>query len=154
MKILKCSTWNIQKNASKKSSTWNKKVFNLSLYDAANQYDESQFVARNIKRLIFEEGYRFKDILVITRDMELYNGIIDIVFDNYDIPYFMDLKEKIDSRPLMNTVLTAFDIIIKRYKSEDIFKYLKNGLAGLSIEEIGILENYVLMHLHLICLKC
>lgn len=118
---------------------------NVFLYNASNQYDESQFVARSIKKLIFEHGYRYRDITVITRNIEDYSGIIDIIFNNYEIPYFIDIREKIDSRPIMNTVLTAFDIVIKNYQSEDIFKYLKNGLINIEIDEIAQLENYVLM---------
>lgn len=120
-------------------------IKDIIIYNAANQYDESRFVASRIKQIVYEKGYRYKDIAVVTRNIEIYSGIIDIIFDEYEIPYFIDIREKIDSKPIMNTVIMMLEIVVKNYRSDDIFKYLKNGLAGLKADEIAVIENYVLM---------
>lgn len=120
-------------------------IKDIIIYNAANQYDESRFVASKIKQIVYENGYRYKDIAVIARDIDIYSGIIDIIFDEYEIPYFIDVSEKIDSKPIMNTVIIMLEIVVKNYRSDDIFKYLKNGLAGLKADEIAVIENYVLM---------
>lgn len=118
---------------------------NIVVYNATDMYDESNYIAVTIKRLVMEEGYRYRDFVVIARNSEQYCGIIDTIFEKYDIPYFMDRPQVIDSKPLMNLLLSAFDVVNGGYKSELIFRYLKTGLAGFSAEEISLIENYTLM---------
>ena len=120
-------------------------VENVVLYNAAQLYDEADFVANTIKKLVLEEGIRYRDFAVIARTTKAYLGIIDTTFEKHDIPYFMDKREPIDSKPLMNLTLTAFEIIHSSYESDAIFRYLKTGLTDLTVEEISLLENYTLL---------
>ena len=60
---------------------------NIKLYSASNTYDECSFVAKRIKDLVINRGYQYSDILVICHDTLPYNGILDMVFEKYDIPY-------------------------------------------------------------------
>lgn len=120
-------------------------ITDLHLYHAASPYDESEQVARTIRRLVMEQGMRYRDIEIICRDAESYRGILDNMLEKYEIPYFMDKPERIDAKPLMNLVLTAFDIVHTGWSTTEVFRYLKTGLAGLETEEISILENYALL---------
>lgn len=115
------------------------------LYEAATPYEEADYVARTIRRLVIENGYRYRDFEVIARSTETYQGILDRTFEKYEIPFFMDAPEMIDAKPLMNLVLSAFDILHGGWNSDDVFHYLKTGLAGLDTEEISLLENYILL---------
>lgn len=121
------------------------KCEDVFLYRAAGPYEEADFVARTIRRLVMEEGRRYRDFAVITRTTEPYRGIIDAALEKYGIPCFMDRREPVSGKPLMNLVLSAFQVIHGRFASDDVFRYLKTGLAGLSTEEIALLENYVLL---------
>ena len=124
---------------------WEEETEDVHIYNAADLYDEADFVARTVRRLVMQDRYRYRDFAVIARTTEAYRGILDTAFEKYEIPYFMDKPEAIDAKPLMNLVLTAFDIVHSSFASDDIFRYLKTGLAGLSTEEISVLENYVLL---------
>ncbi|MDO4730571.1 MAG: exodeoxyribonuclease V subunit gamma, partial [Clostridia bacterium] len=115
---------------------------NIKIYKAQDIYDEINYVAMMICSEI-ESGLRYKDISVLLRNEEDYSGIIENIFDKYDIPYFMDKRKHINTNPLMSMVLSLFDIVTKRYKTDDIMKYLKTGLAGISTQDIALLENYV-----------
>ena len=118
---------------------------NIVVYNATDMYDESNYIAVTIKKLVMEGGYRYRDFVVIARNSEQYCGVIDTIFEKYDIPYFMDRPQVIESKPLMNLLLSAFDVVNGGYKSELIFRYLKTGLAGFNAEEISLIENYALM---------
>ena len=117
----------------------------VTVYEAKNSYDESTFVAATIRRLVIEEGYRYRDFAVIARNPDLYRGILDEALENWEIPYFMDKLEEIDAEPLMRLVLCAFRITQNGFRSDDMFLYLKTGLCGLTPDQISILENYVFL---------
>ena len=115
----------------------------VSLYEASDVYDEASFVCALIRRLVIQSGYRYRDFLVIARDPENYRGILDDTMSRWEIPHFLDEPQEIDSEPLMRLLLSAFKIIQTGFSSDEIFPYLKTGLAGLTAEQISRLENYV-----------
>ncbi|MGU9320510.1 helicase-exonuclease AddAB subunit AddB [Clostridium perfringens] len=123
----------------------------LRLYRANNNYDEIEFVAKDILRLVREKQYRFKDISVICRDVDNYEKVVSAIFSEYEIPYYIDKKIDIDSNPLIVFINSAVDIISKNWTYESMFKYLKTGLIkefrGIEgAELIDELENYVLAY--------
>lgn len=123
----------------------------LRLYRANNNYDEIEFVAKDILRLVREKQYRFKDISVICRDVENYEKVVSAIFAEYEIPYYIDKKIDIASNPLIVFINSAVDIISKNWTYESMFKYLKTGLIkefrGIEgAELIDELENYVLAY--------
>ncbi|NGT49854.1 helicase-exonuclease AddAB subunit AddB [Clostridium perfringens] len=123
----------------------------LRLYRANNNYDEIEFVAKDILRLVREKQYRFKDISVICRDVDNYEKVVSAIFSEYEIPYYIDKKIDIASNPLIVFINSAVDIISKNWTYESMFKYLKTGLIkefrGIEgAELIDELENYVLAY--------
>ncbi len=124
---------------------YNQEPKNVFLYNAENLYDEVDFVARTICKCVAEENYRYKDFAVITRDIDVYKGIIGVILKKYDIPFFIDKRESVENTPLIKLVKAAFNVIHSNFSSAEIFQYLKTGLTNLTVEEISILENYVLM---------
>ncbi|XZI54765.1 helicase-exonuclease AddAB subunit AddB [Clostridium perfringens] len=123
----------------------------LRLYRANNNYDEIEFVAKDILRLVREKQYRFKDISVICREVDNYEKVVSAIFAEYEIPYYIDKKIDIASNPLIVFINSAVDIISKNWTYESMFKYLKTGLIkefrGIEgAELIDELENYVLAY--------
>lgn len=115
----------------------------VEIYEAKNVYDEVSFVCATIRGLVIHENYRYRDFAVIARSPDSYRGVLDTALQRWEIPYFMDKPEEIDAQPLMRLVLCALKIAQYGFRSDDVFLYLKTGLAGLSTEQISQLENYV-----------
>lgn len=115
------------------------------VYAAKNSYDEVRFTASMIRSLVMEHGYRYRDFAVIVRSEETYRGSLDTALERWEIPCFLDRPRSIDSEPLMHLVLSAFKILKNGFHSDDVFAYLKTGLAGLSPEDISLLENYTFL---------
>ncbi len=115
----------------------------LSVYQAQSIYDEADYVARNIKRLVIEENYEYKDIAVITRNSDKYLGVLDTVFDKYDINYFMDKPQDIDTKPFIKFVMACFDVITGGFDKEDVLSLLKTDLTNITVEQISDFENYL-----------
>ncbi|GAA0078443.1 helicase-exonuclease AddAB subunit AddB [Clostridium sp. CTA-5] len=118
----------------------------VKLYKANNIYDEVEKIAQDITRLVRDKNYRFKDISVVCRNIDDYNKIISVIFSNYNIPVFMDKKIKLLNNPLIILISSAFEVLIKNWSYESVFKYLKSGLAGINNYDIDRLENFVLEH--------
>ncbi|MDD6174791.1 MAG: PD-(D/E)XK nuclease family protein [Firmicutes bacterium] len=114
----------------------------ITLASALNPYEESQWIARTILRMVQSGQYRCRDFAVIVRREEDYAGILDEMLHRYGIPYFMDMPRPVDDSPLMAFVLSALESVCGGLESDSLFRCLKTGLWGISAEEIAALENY------------
>ncbi len=115
----------------------------ITVYSATDHYDEMRFVAAEIHRLVREEGCRYKDIAVIAADLDSCRSAVEIEFQQYEIPYFIDSRSDVRFRPLMRLVLFALRVVSRGMFFEDMVDLAKTGLAGIDREEAAILENYV-----------
>lgn len=117
-------------------------VGNIGIVAAASLQDEVEMIAMKILSLVRQQHYRYRDIAVICSDSGSYAGPIKRVFDEYQIPFFLDEKRSVLHHPLVEFIMAAFDMVIKYYRVEDVLRYMKTGLTCLSEEHIDRLENY------------
>lgn len=115
---------------------------NVELCYARDIYDECRWVARRIKKLLREENMRARDIAVIYRN-ESYAQVLPNILRRCEIPVFEDNRQPLSTQPLLVFVKHLFSAVRSNYNSEEIFKYLKSGLAGITTEQVAELENYV-----------
>lgn len=113
----------------------------IMLYEAEDIYDESEQVARDIKKLT-TEGYKYSDISIICRDSEMYRGIINSSFLKYNIPLFVSYPERLEAKPLMRLVLSMLEAAVGNFTTEAVLTILKTGMTSIPEDDIFALENY------------
>jgi len=119
------------------------KTENIELYISNNIYDESDYVANRINRLVYEQEYSFKDIAIVTRDSNKYNGILDVVLKKNNIPYFMDVPQNVFLSPIVRFVCNGIDSVINGFDRELVLSMMKTGLTEFTQEDISDFENYL-----------
>jgi len=120
---------------------------NIKLFLASNSYSEIENVANNIIELVRDKGYKYKDISIITKEIDVYSSLINSIFNKYNIPVFVDEKKDLNQNILVKYIIAVLDIFSKSWNLESVFNYLKTGfISDLSNNDIYILENY--------CKKC
>jgi len=123
---------------------YSKDTKNISLFKAVNVYSEVEETAREIIRLVRDENLRYSDIVVTARDLKRYHKLIKTIFSHYGIPHFIDLKLDIKNNPIIVYITSLFEIYLKNWSYESVFRHLKTGFTNLNKEDISFLENYVL----------
>jgi len=125
----------------------------VTLSMAANRRAEVETVALRILALAREEGYRWREMAVLLRDIGLYADEIAHVFTDYGIPYFLDQKRAVLHHPLIELVRSALETVAARWRYEPLFRTLKTDLVvpqelttAEARAEIDLLENYVLAY--------
>ncbi len=103
--------------------------------------DEINFVARTIKRLVREEGYRFRDFVIIARDASAYDQLVARAMDSYGVPCHVDSRASAANQAVMVFALSSIDAAFN-FNTESIIRWLKTGLAGYDDRQIAELENY------------
>lgn len=116
----------------------------VTLAEAADPRAEAEWAAAEILRLVREEGYRFRDIIVCVRGFDGCGDLLESVFSRYGVPLFFSAVTDILQKPVLALVTAALDCAAGGYAAEDVLRCLKTGLTGLTEEERDLLENYVL----------
>lgn len=125
----------------------------IELRTAANRRAEMEGTAREIRRLVMEDGYRYQDVAVLMRNGNDYEETLETVFRDYDIPYFKDQKQPMLNHPLIELIRSSLETISSNWRYEPVFRAVKTDLLfpiGTSSEKLreqmDRLENYVLAH--------
>lgn len=118
----------------------------LAIYAADNSMREAAFVAEKISAMVMESRgrLRYRDIAVVTGDLEEMKRNIARAFNSREIPYFMDNKRSLIRNPFVNVIRSILEMADDNFSYESVFAYLKNDLSVLEPAETDILENYVL----------
>ena len=109
-----------------------------------NPKAELNYVAAQIATLVRKKNYRYKDVAVVTGDVNLYANYAAEVFGKYQIPYFVDQTKTILFHPLVEFIRAALEIVEEKFSYESMFRFLRCDLCGYEMEKIDRLENYVL----------
>ena len=83
----------------------------VTISTAANLRAEVEGVAREIRKLVADEKYRYRDIAVLLRNGESYYDVMRTLFTDYNIPHFIDEKRPMSHHPLVECIRSALEII-------------------------------------------
>lgn len=115
----------------------------VEIYECSDAREEAEAVSALIKKKIIETGARYRDIAVISRNTQSYEGILDNAFERHGIPGFFASYTKPDSHPLVKLIYCAFSIYCKNARRSDVIAYLKTGLCGIDRDDCDLFEKYV-----------
>ncbi len=118
----------------------------VGLFAGSSRQSEIENCAIKILKLARESGYRWNDMAIVTGAMQDYSKIIKRVFAEYGIPFFIDEKRSISNNPIIRFVNGALDIVVRGFRYEDVFRYIKTGFTDVERGEWEFLENYCLKY--------
>lgn len=119
-------------------------LHNIELTVAENTKSEAEFAASKIRMLVRDNGYRYKDIAIVTGDLEESSNIYERVMEEYDIPVFIDANTCLKGNPCSETIRSLINIFTEDFSYDSVFRFLKAGMTDISNDDIEILENYAL----------
>ncbi len=117
----------------------------VSVIPCRDIYEECDVVARRIRRLLREEGYRLRDITVVARNLTDYRGLLEDALEQEGIVYSMDTRQDLLDEPLIVYIRAALRVAVGGPRTEEILRLLKTDLGSLDAVGIAELENYVYM---------
>ena len=125
-------------------AVWEEETEQIRLYEAGTAYTEVEAVAAHILRLVRSGRYRFRDIAVSARNMAEYGPVLENIFRRSGIPAYISRRSDILQKPVLTCLLSAVDAVTGGFEYEDMFRYLKTGMAGITRDACDLLENYVI----------
>ncbi len=138
LKFIERTLWSLDITA---DGAYSEETDDLSLVMCTSLFSECEAVAADILRRV-RGGAMWKDFTVITRGVERYDGILDVILEKYGIPHFASKRVDIKTRPPVKLILSALSLGFTNFRTPDVVSYIKTGLTGLTPDEVSELENY------------
>lgn len=118
--------------------------FPIEVYSCLNPKLQMELVIHKINELVKHEGYYYRDFAVVSDNIDNSFYLIKNAFNVAGIPCFIDSKIDESSHPLSVFLLSALEVLQKNFSYETIFRFLKSGFANIDLDELDILENYII----------
>ncbi len=115
----------------------------ITIAAAPDLYGECSWICAQICELVSSGRYKYRDIAVLSRAMNDDISVLSAHFRRYGIPYYSDRKLPAGHKPVMLMITAALELAASpSVSTEVLLRYIKTGLAGVTDEEIYILENF------------
>lgn len=121
---------------------FNEEPENIELFLANNPYSEVEYVASKIIKEVRDNGYRYREIGIITKNIDTYSGLIKAIFSKYNIPVYIDEKKDLSQNILIKYILSILDVFDKNWSYDSVISYAKCKFLEVSDMDIYTLENY------------
>jgi ATP-dependent helicase/nuclease subunit B len=117
----------------------------VELMEAPDKRAEVEIAARRIGDWV-ASGWRWRDIAVLTRQVSEYHDLIEAIFSEHGIPYFVDQRRTAAHHPAIQFLRAVVEAAAEPWDPEAMLSIIKSGLCGLTADEADELENELLLH--------
>ena len=114
------------------------------LFEASNIAEEVHQAGLLIcKQLRENPKLQYRNIAVVTGDLEGYAPYFEREFSRMGIPFFIDRTSSIRLNPMIEGIRGVLGLFINKFDAESVFRYLRSGISGIEPDDIDILEEFV-----------
>ena len=124
---------------------WPEPTEQIALYEAATAYSEAEYVAAQIREMV-RSGSTDTEISLSRHGIWIATArFLKNALRRAEIPAYQARRHDILEKSVITLLLGAVDAVTGGLEYEDMFRYLKTGLAGITPAECDLLENYVIL---------
>ncbi len=115
------------------------------IFQGSTRVQEVYSLACRIQNYV-RQGGRFKDVYVVTSDVNKYYNAVNTVFTEFDIPYFCDRQFVLSAHPYARFVLDYFAVWRSNGRLDNVLSFVKNHLFCGNTDDVYLFENYCLKY--------
>ena len=125
------------------NDTYEENPAHIQIVACRNVFEEIVHLAQSIEAKQ-KNGVPYGKIAVSTRNPQNYGPLIEAVFAQYKIPYFVDGKRNVQSNPLVLSILSLLRMFYRNFRQEDVLAFMKAGLYFDTLDAVDDIENEML----------
>ncbi|NVY95822.1 PD-(D/E)XK nuclease family protein [Lactobacillus sp. DCY120] len=110
-------------------------------------------VTTYIRQLVATQDYRYRDFLVLARNLGPYQEFLDPYLQNQKISYFIDLQHSMKDHAFKDLLDSLFLLVQNQLQYQDIMRFLRTELVRPEgwdrttyRQTVDQLDNYILAH--------
>ncbi|MCD8041007.1 MAG: PD-(D/E)XK nuclease family protein [Clostridia bacterium] len=116
---------------------------NVHIFEGADEAQEFEFIAANIKKHVIDGGVRYSKISVMLPGADYARRTLARVFAQYRIPYYVDERRSLEGHPLAQFLCDYIECAAGGCAPEDVCAVAGSFLFGMTKKDRDIFRNYV-----------
>ncbi len=116
----------------------------IQIFSMKTPKDELIWAARKINALVQKQGLRYKDIAVVSGDIETYGNYVEQICKIYHIPYFLDTTKEVLFHPFIEFIRAVLEVVSSDFSYNAVMRLLRTGYCDIPQIDVDKLENYLL----------
>lgn len=100
----------------------------VQIWRATDKQTEVSAISTYIRQMVARQNYRYKDFLILARNLSEYGSFIESFMENNEVPYFIDLQKKMANHPFKRLIDLLFAIHDKGMQEDDVISLLRTEL--------------------------
>ncbi|MBA1434989.1 PD-(D/E)XK nuclease family protein, partial [Bombilactobacillus bombi] len=125
----------------------------IQIWTDTSPQKEVAAVTTYIRQLVATQGYRYRDFLVLARNLDEYRQFLEPYFFNQGISYFVDLQHSMKDHAFKDLIDSIFALFQNNLQYVDVIRFLRTELivpASMSVTDyrqaVDLTDNYILAH--------
>lgn len=123
---------------------WEGEPEGVSIHILRQPEREVAFLAMEMMRLRQQEGFRYRDVAVVTGDLGIYGMLVKEEFARLGIPCFVDQKKSILTNSYVDMLCAVLDVLLKDFDYANCMRYLKSTFSGVEVDQANLVDNFLL----------
>lgn len=107
---------------------------------------EVTYLAGVIRKMVMEDGLRYREIGLTVTNPAVYLPVIDRIFRQNQIPVFIDARRDLLDNPIIRMVLQVLRIIQDRFPLDALVGFLQSGMVDVPLDQVMAYERQALAH--------
>ncbi|MGA9768669.1 MAG: PD-(D/E)XK nuclease family protein [Blastocatellia bacterium] len=104
----------------------------IQIISAPDRAAETRATAREIKRLVIEQGYAPDEIAIVCRSLSLYAHHLERIFDECSIPLALDSSLALAENPAIRALLRLLNLSAEKFPRRALIECLRSPYFDLS----------------------
>lgn len=122
---------------------YEKETGDISIHVLKQPEAEAAFAAEKIRSILLHGTCRYRDIAVVTGDLEVYGTLAGEIFEQAGIPCFVDQKKSIFANPFVEMLDFVLEIFLSNFQAEKVLSYHKCLFSKAEEEQVELLDNFL-----------
>ena len=114
----------------------------IRLFYQTDATAEIRTVCAEIRALLRQNGYRYRDFAIVCADLASYWDVMYNVFGEYGIPFFADRRTLLSQVPVCQLLLDMAQCVRRNCEFDMVMRVVKNPLFGVDMDDVHTFENY------------
>lgn len=109
----------------------------VTIFEGRDEEDEIEYIAAEIIKHVFEGGVRYQAISLMLPDLEGYRPIVERVFSQYAIPYYLDKSYALSEHPVCSFIEGYLACARDGCTAQSLFSVVTSPLFSLDEDDGG-----------------
>lgn len=120
----------------------------VTVAEAADEEDECSLFAAAVLKAVQEDGVRYRDISVMLPDAETFQPVLERVFGEYGIPYYVDRRYPLSSHAVCEFILNYLNCAADGCRRQSVIATVSSPLFTFKSDDMrgdkDVFVNYML----------